>query len=148
MGHALLFQCLRSGVVFSLVSQIKREKGHLIAGYSSNDVLISFSNFILQLVLPVIHELKMAFEQLHVHRDQQWQDQIRYARHSSVESIWVFRTIFLSAEQLIVSTFSLPDDSNGSELPLSCPDLDRQWSSRLVPKGRGGQEIYLKLCHF
>ena len=45
-----------------LVCQTKREEGHLIAGYSSNDVLISFNNFILQLVLPVIHELKMAFE--------------------------------------------------------------------------------------
>ena len=70
-------------------------------------------------MLPVIHELKMAFEQLHFHQDQQWQDHIRYARHSSAESIWVFSTLFLSAEQLIVSTFSFPVDSNGSELPFA-----------------------------
>ena len=63
------------------------------------------------------------------------------ARHSSADSIWVFSTLFLSAEQLIVSTFPFPVDSNRSELPLSCPALDRQWSSRLAAKGRGGQEI-------
>ena len=44
---------------------------------------------------------------------------IRYARHSSAESIVVFSTLFLSAEQLIVSTFSFPVDSNGSELPFA-----------------------------